>query len=193
MIMNSPVKLAITLFVFSTSIFSAWAAGPLTPPGAPSPSMKTLQEIEPRIPITNLPVTISVQGASYYLTGSLTGSPGNDGITISADGITLDLNGFALIGGASSKDGVVISSGIDGVTIRNGTISEWGDDAIEGSAGAFPNESQYHVVEKIHAIDNVDNGIVLGKGSRVSDCSTVNNGGCWNYCSERKYRGAVHD
>ena len=44
--------------------------GALTPPpGAPSPTMKTLDQVEPRTAITNLPFTIN-QGGSYYSTQS---------------------------------------------------------------------------------------------------------------------------
>jgi len=49
------------------------AQGSLTPPGAPAPTMKTLDQIEARTPITNTTnlVTISQPG-SYYLTHNLT-------------------------------------------------------------------------------------------------------------------------
>src|SRR5215469_10506728 len=77
---------------------SAFGQGSLTPPGAPAPTMKSLDQIEARTPISSLPFTIGSSG-SYYLAASLTGSGGNDGITVNADDVTVDLNGFALISG----------------------------------------------------------------------------------------------
>src|SRR5689334_2327995 len=76
----------------------AWvaSAGPLDPPAGPvAPTMKTLSEVEPRIPIHSLPLTISQPG-SYYLAENITAAGG--GITISADYVTLDLMGFSLSG-----------------------------------------------------------------------------------------------
>jgi hypothetical protein len=46
-----------------------------------------------RIPISELPYTISEPG-SYYVTGDLTTT--SDGIIVNADNVTIDLNGFCL-------------------------------------------------------------------------------------------------
>src|SRR5688572_7558852 len=74
------------------------AQGPLTPPGAPAPSFKTLQQVEPRTPIQSLPFTINQPG-SYYLTTNLTANALDaNGITVATSAVTLDLRGFALVG-----------------------------------------------------------------------------------------------
>jgi len=100
------------------------AQGSLTPPGPPALTMKTLQQVEPRTPITNAttPVTISVPG-SYYLTTNLTVS-GGDAITIATNGVTLDLNGFTIASTANPASGtaVLINSGLRNITILNGNI-----------------------------------------------------------------------
>ncbi len=75
------------------------------PPGPVMPTMIRLDEIEPRTPISALPFTIN-QCGSYFLTDCLTGVAGQNGITIDADDVTLDLNGFTLIGVPGSLDGI---------------------------------------------------------------------------------------
>ncbi|RKX33704.1 MAG: hypothetical protein DRP64_20705, partial [Verrucomicrobia bacterium] len=66
--------------------------------------MKTLQQIEPRLPLLDSSLGVSVypsgtivisQSGSYYLTENLTVSSGN-GITINASGVTVDLRGFTI-------------------------------------------------------------------------------------------------
>jgi hypothetical protein len=86
---------------FALTIQPAFAQGSLTPPGAPAPTMKTLAQIEPRTPIASLPFTITNAG-SYYLTTNLVGTSGTNGITIASGNVTLDLEGFALLGVPSS-------------------------------------------------------------------------------------------
>ena len=78
----------------------ALAQGSLTPPGAPAPTMKTLDQVEPRIPLqVGSPgvfgngvggFSITAPG-SYYLTKDLTVVTHN-GIWIDADNVTIDLS-----------------------------------------------------------------------------------------------------
>src|ERR1035438_8410394 len=90
------IKILLTSIVFSFCILqSALAQGSLTPPGAPAPTMKSLDQIEPRIAITNLPIIIT-QGGSYYLTKSFVQNFSSDAISIFANDVTLDLCGFTI-------------------------------------------------------------------------------------------------
>src|SRR5450631_969089 len=98
-------KRLLILFFLSSFLLlpSAFPQGNLTPPGAPAPTMKTLDQIEARTPISSAPFTISTPG-SYYLTANLPVTTGN-AIVISANNVTLDLNGFTISSTASPAGG----------------------------------------------------------------------------------------
>jgi hypothetical protein len=110
------------LFTLNLQPSSLLAQGSLTPPGAPAPTMKTLQQVEPREPISSAPFIISQPG-SYYLTTNLTVS-GGDAITIATNGVTLDLNGFTISSTTNPPSGhaVLIDGGLQDITIQNGHI-----------------------------------------------------------------------
>ena len=111
--------LAFALFTIPASLF---AQGSLTPPGAPAPTMKSLDQLEARTPITSVPYTISSPG-SYYLSSNLTVTSGS-AITITASQVTLDLNGFTISSTAASANGtgILLAGGNADITILNGHI-----------------------------------------------------------------------
>ena len=117
-------KGACLIAFFLLSLSTVFAQGSLTPPGAPAPTMKSLDQIEARTAITNTAslVTISQPG-SYYLTHNLTVSSG-DGIDINTNGVTLDLNGFTIASTAASATGygIRLNSGLRDLAIFNGHI-----------------------------------------------------------------------
>jgi hypothetical protein len=82
--MKTQIHLA-ALGLLSTVLIQspAFGQGSLTPPGAPAPTMKTLQQVEPRTPISSAPFTISQPG-SYYLTTNLTVTTATNAITPAA-------------------------------------------------------------------------------------------------------------
>ncbi len=106
---------------------SCFAQGSLIPPGAPAPTMKSLAQIEPRAAITNTgAVTLSKPG-SYYLTTniSVAGGAATNAITIAANNVTLDLNGFGITSTSSTPAGagIMITGSPTNITILNGFIS----------------------------------------------------------------------
>src|SRR3989440_1246959 len=114
---------------------SAIPKGTLPPPGAPAPTMKRLDEVEPRTNLQASPASAGVdttnpnyhfiinQPGSYYLSANL-GVTKTNGIQISAEGVTLDLNGFQISRTTGSGgSGILIASGGHRASVRNGSIT----------------------------------------------------------------------
>lgn len=53
--------------------------------------------------------------------------PGRDGLMIGAPGITINLNGFTIIGPSEEEASGIFNAGWDGITIRNGAITGFQD------------------------------------------------------------------
>jgi hypothetical protein len=166
------------------------AQGSLAAPGAPAPMMKTLQQIEPRTPISTLPYVI-VNSGSYYLTSNLTGVSGTNGITVRASHVTIDLKGFTLSGVNGSADGINVGNdGFPGaisttnLAVVNGVVQGWGGYGIRaGNAhnGRF---------EQLHLSANAQAGLDVGNNSVVSRCAAHFNG--W-YGFNADGQGALFD
>ena len=156
----------------------AAAQGSLTPPGAPGATMKTLQQVEPRTPISSAPYTISQPG-SYYLTTNLTST--HHGVVITASGVTLDLMGFTLSGDRGRSDyGVFLegatNSAIRNVVVRNGIVRNFGD----GVRAEYAQDSRF---ERLITTANSDFGVFLTgglggqcDGNTLADCTISGNG-----------------
>ncbi len=162
-------------------------AGPLDPPAGPvAPSYKTLTEVEPRTAVSsaNTPGDADslyriAKPGSYYLTGNITGVAGKCGIEIAASGVTLDLDGFEMLGVSNmgAFDGITVTSS-DGknITIRNGSIRNWGDCGIEfnSNAGHPPTHA---ILQNLHISDSVRLGVALEWDSMMTDCKLTDNRG----------------
>jgi parallel beta-helix repeat protein len=158
------------------------AQGPLAPPpGAPAPTMKTLDQVEARTSIdaTHTPGDADslfkiTQPGSYYLTANVTGVNAKYGIEIAVSGVTLDLNGFDLVGVPGSLDGVSVTllNAIN-VSVRNGSVRSWGGSGINLLDAATSATN----VADIVASQNVVNGIRMGFGGTITRCTCYNNTG----------------
>jgi len=152
---------------------SLLAQGSLTPPGAPGPTMKTLDQLEPRRPIRSVPTTITNSG-SYYVTTNLDGADNLflNGITIQADSVTIDLGGFELVGGIDTGAGILVSGDRRNIRVFNGTVRAWEAGGIRLATGPAC------AVEHVQALSNIGGGISLGSNSLVHACiAEANSGG----------------
>lgn len=148
------------------------SAGALNPPAAPGPTMKTLDKLEPRIAISqnDIPKTITTPG-SYYLTEDVTAD--GTAITVDVDNVTIDLNGFSLIGSDSAANYGIYMYARNNVEIRNGTIRNFDRAIYEYSAYTGKN----HRVINVRVKSNISGGIYLkGSGHLVKNCTVTENG-----------------
>jgi parallel beta-helix repeat protein len=175
-----------THVVVGLGIATAWAgliafAGPLDPPSGPVASTaKPLEEVEPRIAInaTNTPGDLDslfkiIQPGSYYLTGNITGVAAKYGIEIAASGVTIDLNGFELLGVPGSLSGTRPTANISNVTIKNGSARNWGE---HGVLLVFNTVTGCRI-ESVNASGNGGAGIISGDGCVVTGCTASGNTG----------------
>src|SRR4051794_19473949 len=174
---NNLVAVLVTIQALLSPV-AGFAQGDLAPPAAPAPTMKTLDQVEARtiVNAANTPgdganTFIISQPGSYYLTGNITGAAGKHGISVQADDVTLDLNGFALIsGGRGTVRGVNVPSAKINFCIRNGSVRGWNDGGVRAEAATG-------VAEKLRVANNTGSyGVAVGNGSIIRDCVATANG-----------------
>ncbi|MEM0982712.1 MAG: right-handed parallel beta-helix repeat-containing protein [Planctomycetota bacterium] len=150
-------------------------AGPLTPPpGAVAPTGRTLEQAEPRTPLSaeatpgdSNSVFRITQPGSYYLTGNVVAAADQSGIVIIAPDVTLDLNGFLVSGPAGSAvEG--IDSSQQRVHVMNGFVRGFTDGVDLSARGC--------TVESLTVTGASSNGIDMGIDSRVIGCTATDNG-----------------
>ena len=156
-------------------------AGPLDPPSGPIDStMKTLDQVEPRTPLSfdttpgdDDSVFKIAQSGSYYLAADLRildFIEDEHTIEITASDVTLDLSGYALISLLGTLDAIRLGPGVENVTIINGTITGYTNGA---AINAATNEATRVTIRNVR-IDNGGDGILLHDRSIVQDCELTN-------------------
>jgi hypothetical protein len=171
--MKTKLTLLTLVSAFSLQPSALLGQGSLTPPGAPAPTMKTLDQVEPRTDVMKLSgdasnLYIIANPGSYYLTTNLMGVSGKHGISIQADHVTLDLNGFAMLGAANGT-GILVPADRRHIVIRNGIVRGW------GRHGVFADKAHHSRVEDLLVSSNgysvYGYGITIGTNGLVRGCS----------------------
>jgi hypothetical protein len=125
------------------------------------------------------PITIGQPGSYRLISNIVVPDANTTAIEIAASHVTLDLNGFAILGptvcvGAPTVTGcdptgagvgVRSSPPATNITVRNGTVSGMGATGVAIETGR---------VERIHASGNGGNGIVIGQGAALYNTATRN-------------------
>jgi hypothetical protein len=122
--------------------------------------------------LAGFPVWIT-QSGSYRLTSDLIPPPGIDGISITAADVTLDLNGFGVLGSGEVglNDGIIFHD--PNVEVRNGSVRGF---LRHGIFGVGVGSTHARVID-IRAYNNQIGGLWLeGEASLVDRCTTFDNG-----------------
>lgn len=121
---------------------------------------------------SSIPLVITNSG-SYVLTANITGAAGTNGITVLADDVSIDLNGFSLIGVAGSLDGISVPTNTyrSNIEVINGTVRAWGDDGVD----LFTTSNS--ILSDLNISSNANAGAKAGFNSVVQRCRAFRNGG----------------
>jgi len=166
---------------------ATFGQGSLTPPGAPAPTMKTLDELDASVTavsnaVENIEARIDLATVggdsshdyfifargSYYLSSNIVVSK-DVGIYVQAAGVSIDLNGFTITRTTPGGTGIYFRNGSDGSTLKNGTLRGF-EKGVYCEANAMSLENL--VVSECSLY-----GISTGISATLKSCRAVNNSG----------------
>ena len=148
-------------------------AGDINPPAPPASTMKTLDEIEPAIPLgqADFPKPITESG-SYYLAEDVEVTSAGHGFSIYADNVVIDFRGHSLVGtNISGYAGIYIYDAAN-VDIKNGSVKNFNTSGI--SSGGTTHSVR---IVNMTIADNPGLGLRLVGGHHlVQGCTITGNG-----------------
>ena len=131
------------------------------------------------------------QPGSYKLSGNLTVPDANTiAIQVNVQDVSIDLNGFSIIGPCGTSvscglhtGGIGVFSSADNTSVVNGEIKGMGSAGVELAGNGR--------VERIRAVSNGRFGIVVGHSGIISSCITLLNGFDGILASDGQFTGNV--
>lgn len=167
--MKPRIRFGVAVVAFANVACAVVAQPMLSPPAGPITA--TSGRMGVRTEIRSIPYVIGAPG-SYYLSQTLTQTPGMGGVVIISDNVTLDLMGFSLIGvGIPGVSGITLGPGVfANITVHDGFVTGWG-----GSGVDLGGASRVHVFN-VGAAGNGVNGVSVGASSIVRNCIAYSNG-----------------
>ncbi|MHC4975610.1 MAG: hypothetical protein ACYTF7_03275 [Planctomycetota bacterium] len=144
--------------------------GQLTPPAGPvADSFKSLDEVEPRIPLSQETTPgdatrefIITEPGSYYLTQDTMLSASFMLISATGD-VTIDLNGYTVEEPSGGWSLIFCNPSVEHLTIRNGTLRR-------GFLGVWT-QARYTTFEDVHIVFTAGKGITANGLIDMRDCS----------------------
>lgn len=126
--------------------------------------------------------TAIISPGAYRVVKDLTATNQNSsGIKIYVSDVTLDLNGFTLHGpNSGTRPGIEIVQGANNVTVRNGTLSGWGDSGVVQDSDGWSNINLTTLFfENVHCVGNGLDGFALtSRCALLINCSATSNSAC---------------
>jgi parallel beta-helix repeat protein len=169
-----------TVCALLISAANLFAQGSLTPPGAPAPTMKSLDQIASTgvaINATNTPGDANThfiisQSGSYFLTGNLAATK-TTGIRVNAAGVTIDLNGFQISrSSGGGGDGIFITTISHRSTVRNGSVTDFAQ-----GINCQTTAARGCVFRDLVAANCTNIAIRAGEGAVLESCRVHDNSG----------------
>jgi hypothetical protein len=162
--------------------------------------LEAIKAQDGRVPVDTLPGAanaihvISAPG-SYYLRANVQGISGSSGILIASSNVSLDLNGFHVVGVPGSSIGIAFGGASDlaNLDIRNGVVRGWSNEGI-GAVGAIRavssrftdltasacgtgfNDARRSSFHRCASVGNSGRGFFFFDTSELVDCVARSNG-----------------